>query len=401
MAKLIGNSGGGVINPRRLLNSSDVFQRAVSREEYHGLMLNTTNNTNFTNGGLLHLKMNHKGCFDIVGSLWDDQLFTANFYNQATVDIAFSADKTYCCTLSANKLRFFKLNANGQYDELTQPTNTLSGGYNCDISDDGQHAAMLSASTPYIEFYHRVGDTWTKCTAAISGTMVSIGTDYYFTGRMFDSNNIAHVSNNGSLSLTFQTLTYNSGTDGWEVATTSGLGTVGHSGLDYYYDTATSTYYYMCTDISSPYVSFFKTTDGINFTDLSANITGKQNLQHYEPVWDPSGTYCFVNINNASHVFGVFKRDGDNLNYLGPTAFDELPASAAPTSRNTTTWSPDGKYVIIVATSSYLTYMYERIGDNFYLVSKSSYDVSASTPLDAVDRIFFQNNWTGYKFHWL
>lgn len=400
MAKLIGNSGGGVINPRRLLNSSDVFQRAVNKEGYHGLMLNSSNDIHFTNGGLLHLKMNHKQCFDIVGSLWADHLFSANFYNETVVDLAFSADKTYGCLLSQNKLRFVKLNtATGKYDELTQPANTLTGSYNCDMSDDGQHAAMLSASAPYIEFYHRVGDTWTKCAAAISGTMTTIGPDAYYTGRIFDGNNIAHVSNNGSLSITFQTLTYNSGTDGWEVATTSGLGTVGHSGLDYYYDG--STYYYVCSDISSPYVSFFKTTDSINFTDLSANITNKVNYQHYEPVWDPTGTYCFMNINDASHVFGVFKRDGDNLNYLGPTAFDELPPTASPTQRNTTTWSPDGKYVIIVAPSSYCTYMYERIGDNFYLVSKANYNVSASTPLDAVDRIFFQNNWSGFKFHWL
>lgn len=401
MAKLVGNTNRSSIIKRRLLDLNEVYKRAVNQEQYYGILLNTTLNTSLLQGNIQMVKLNSNKLIEMLPNNDSSvRLFNHNFYNINTYDIAFSADRTYAVILTAgvSGLKFYKLNSQGTYDELTQPTGSLSLTDVCDISDDGQYACALSSSSPYIEIYKRTGDTWTKETVS-STNMVSVGLDSYSTGRIFDHFNLVHLNTNAGSSI-MQVLERDSNDNTWKVRTdVTGLPTgYHHNGLDYYYDG--TTYYYACTDISSPYISFVKTTNGIDFTDLSSNITNKVNYQHYEPKWDPSGTYCFVNINNASHVFGVYKRDGDNLDYLGPSVFDQLPASAAPTSRNIMTWSLDGKYVMIPSGSSYGSYMYERIGDNFYLVSSAAINSDNVTALSG-DYLTQQNNLTYNKLVWL
>lgn len=404
MAKFIGNTKPSPIAKRRLLDLNEVYQRSVNQEGYYGIFCNTTLDIELIQGNMQLAKLNRNRVFEFLPNNDSSvRLFNSNFYNQNIIDIAFSADRTYSVVLfiGVNGLRFFKLNSQGTYDELTQPGGgSIVLGYVCDMSDDGQYVCALSASAPYIEIYKRTGDTWARDLLSASNLFVP-GFDAYSTGRMFDHFNLIHLSNNSSNDVrVMQVLERDSNDDTWKVRTdVTGLGgSTAHSGFNYSYDG--TTYYYVCTDISSPYISFFKTTNGIDFTNLSSNITNKVNYQHYEPVWDPSGTYCFININNTSHAFGVYKRDGDNLDYLGPSVFDQLPASAAPTSRNTTTWSLDGKYVIIASGSSYGTYMYERVGDNFYLVGNAFLNSDLVTPLSG-NYITQQNNLTFNKFVWL
>ena len=385
MAKFIGNTKPSPIAKRRLLDLNGVYQRSVNQEGYYGIFCNNALDVSLLQGGMQLAKLNSNKVFEFLpnndGSV---RLFNANFYNQNIIDIAFSADRTYSVVQIAgvNGLRFFKLNSQGTYDELTQPGGgSLSLSYSCDMSDDGQYVCALSASSPYIEIYKRTGDTWARDLMSASD-MLEPGFDTYSSGRMFDHFNLIHLSNNSSNNVrVMQVLERDSNDDIWKVRTNvTGLGSsTAHNGFNYYYDG--TTYYYVCTDISSPYISFFKTTNGIDFTDLSSNITNKVSYQHYEPKWDPSGTYCFININNTDHVFGVYKRDGDNLDYLGPSAFDQFPTNGArPTSRNVMTWSFDGKYVIIPGDGNYGSFMYERIGDNFYLVSSNISSTDLTTP---------------------
>jgi hypothetical protein len=404
MAKFIGNSKPSPIAKNRLLDLTGVYQRAVNQDGYYGIFCNSTYDTSMIQGTMVLAKLNSNKLFEFLPNNDSSvRLFNSNFYNVDVIDIEFSADKTYAVvfTNGVNGLKFFKLNSQGTYDELTQPGDgILSLLYGGDMSPDGQFVCARSNTSPYIEVYKRTGDTWARETLS-STNVLQPANDANFTGRMFDHYNLLHFSNGSTNDIrVMQVLERDSNDDTWKVRTDmTGLSdSKAHAGLDFYYDG--TTYYYVCTDGGSPYISFFKTTDGINFTDLSSNITNKVIDPHYDPKWDPTGTYCFIKISNNDHAFGVYKRDGDNLNYLGPSAFDQFPPTASSTSRETTTWSHDSKYVINLGGGTSGSWMYERIGDNFYLVSSVVSNLDNVTPLSG-DYLTPQNNVSIYKFVWL
>src|SRR6056300_608420 len=165
MAKLVGNTNRSSIIKRRLLDLNEVYKRAVNQEQYYGILLNTSLKTTLVQGNIQLVKLNSNKLIEMLPNNDSSiRLFNHNFYNINTYDIAFSADKTYAVILTAgvSGLKFYKLNSQGTYDQLTQPTGALSLTDVCDISDDGQYACALSASSPYIEIYKRTGDTWTK-----------------------------------------------------------------------------------------------------------------------------------------------------------------------------------------------------------------------------------------------
>lgn len=371
MARVLGNAS---VNP--IKSANDIFEYKANKSDYRGIRLST--------GVGVYLKQYSIHSFymtkeEVLVSespqISANRLFRGyNFFNTTVTDIAFSADKVYCVLIVWPNLLFFKLAADGKYDYMaSQPTSSISIDYVCDITEDGQFAAGTSASSPYIEFYKRTGDTWEKLNA-ITGTLQT--SNSATKNRIFDKFNLAHAINNFSSGINFQTFQYNPTSNVFEVSTTTGLGALpNNGGLDWVWDG--TQYYFASTDLASPYITLYKTTDGLNFTDLSSNIAGKPSYQHWSCGWDPSGTYLLVYINNASHAFGIYKRDGDNLNYLGPTAFDELPISALVTTRYHISWSKDSKYVMICSgsgtSSPYGSWMYRRSGDNFYRIQAPDY----------------------------
>lgn len=364
-------------------------------------------------GGLRYGRMTQDGHFDFYGNLASERIFRDfNVYTAAPLGMRFSADKEYAILFfsgvtsnTANTgLKFFKRAADGKYDQLDSPAGTLNCSYDFDISDDGQFACITSAATPYMEYYKRTGDVWEKL-PAVTGTIPRSTTNGVGNGirRIFDHNNMAHFGSNDATTL-IQTLAYNAGTNQFVVQSTTGLPTNRDAaGLDYYYDG--TNYYYACTDISPPYLNVYKTSDGLNFTEVTVN--GIPSFQHYAVAWDPSGTYLFIIINNIGVQMAVYKRVGDTLTYIN-SPFDELFPVFGVTTVQHVSWSPDSKYVIIAKSHGQDdddgAWMYRREGDSFYRVSGSHYWSNNVTniphPSEAGDWLFEYGQASINSIHW-
>lgn len=292
-------------------------------------------------------------------------------YGSVCIDIKFSQDKTYAIMFRGNALLFLKKDTDNRYYPLEPtPAGALTGSYYCDISNDGQFAVYVSASSPYFQFFRRIGDTWSSL-GAISGSLVmgTVGNQ----SKIFDNNNIASFSNNGSSGNVVQVYAYDSGSNVFVSQTTSGLALASatpSNSISFCYSGTTK--YVAVAHISAPRLRFYKTTDGLNFTDISANINTIQAFQHYSLCWDPSGTYLFVLVNTqgiANAPFCIYKRNGDNLTLLSG-AFNVQPATSLATSRSGISWSKDGKFLAIGGSATATTadnglWMYKRDGDTF------------------------------------
>jgi len=361
-------------------------------------------------GGLRYGRMTQDGHFEFYGNLASERIFRDfNVYTAAPQGIRFSADKEYAIIFFAGitsntanvGLKFFKRAADGKYDLLTSPTGTLSCSYDFDISDDGQFACITSASAPYMEHYKRTGDVWEKLGTG-TGTRQTTNTVGPGIRRIFDHNNIAHFGSN-QVGTIIQTLAYNAGSNSFQVQSTTGLPTNRDApGLSYYYDG--TNYYYACADIAPPYLNVYKTSDGLNFTEVTVN--GIPSFQHYTGAWDPSGTYLFTIVNNIEVQMGVYRRIGDTLTYID-SPFDELfPVFGATTVKHIS-WSPDSKYVTISKSAGQNdddgTWMYRREGDSFYRVSGSHYfssNVTSGQPAQTGDWLFEHGSSTINYIHW-
>ena len=374
--------------PVNSLNASYAYKN--SKNEYQVIVCQTSSTTKYINN-LYVAQMQTDETFTLLGENTLERLFKYNARGKAILNIAFSANKQYAVVLISGitggayntGVKFFKLDTDGRYALMSDITNlsNLSVSYFCDISPDGTYACAFSATSPYLEFYSRSGDTWSW----VNMNPASITIPGLLGGRkVFDSNNRAYITNNGTDSFkAIQVLSWDSGTSQWLAATTTGLPSVGYSGLDF-----TNDGYYACTDTSSPYFKVFKSSNGLDFTDISSGIDSVQASQYYNPSWDPTGTYLVCCVNNATYPFIMYKRSGDTLTRL-TTAFDQLPTTALSTSRNFITWSNDSKYLCIPSasgtTAPYGLWMYRRDGDNFYHIGQSYYPTNDATPWPTPD----------------
>jgi len=363
-------------------------------------------------GGLRYGRMAQAGHFEFYGNLASERIFRDfNVYTAAPLGMRFSADKEYAIiffagvtSVTANTgLKFFKRAADGLYDVLASPAGQINCSYDFDISDDGQFACITSSAVPYMEYYKRTGDVWEKLSAGISFTRQTSSSSGTGIRRIFDHNNIAQHGSN-QVGTLIQTLAYDAGTNQFVVQSTTGLPTNRDAaGLGYYYDG--TNYYYACTDISAPYLNVYKTSDGLNFTEVTVN--GIPSFQHYAVAWDPSGTYLFTIINNIGVQMGVYKRVGDTLTYID-SPFDELFPVFGATTIRFISWSPDSKYVIIAKNAGQNdddgAWMYRREGDSFYRVSGSHYFSSNVTniphPSETGDWLFEHGNSSINYIHW-
>ena len=329
-------------------------------------------------------------------------------YNATISDLRFSADKTYAVMLRVNDLLFFKKDTDSRYYPL-EPTITgaLGGSYMCDISPDGQYAVNFSATSPYLQFYKRTGDTWAALptiSAPVTPTN-GVGT----LGRIFNNNNLAYVGNNGSNGNIIQVFAYSSGAGTFVAQTTTGIPTVASSSnapsLAIY-----SNNYFVTAGINVPRLRFYKTSDGLNFTDLSANISSVLGYQYYNATWDPSGTYLFANLNGtgvANTPFCMYKRAGDTLTLLSG-AFDVQPINSIVTNRNSVTWSNDSKFLSIaggnsLTDTSYGIWLYKRDGDSFTKVGGYDMPMGGAWTTGTTPDFDYQNTFSGAvnKIFWL
>lgn len=376
MAKFIGNHKKYIsdLNPDPVQNINSHYDGEINNQKYFGILCRNDAARSWKNGHTQLVRMTANYTFEVVHNQLKNRLLDlrTNWYDiNVAHNIAFSENMEYGVIQTSgvtgtlgDGVLFIKRQSNGQYTELASPTGTLSTSYWCDISPDGTFAVTISASTPYYEFYKRTGDTWAVLAAppTEADPVSTIGKFKNFT-----SDNTAYFGNDGSNTWdTFQAMRYDSGTNKFVRQTTTGLPGIHMQSLTF---SKRDNTFFVSMDLTAPYVRCFTSSNGLDFTEGTVNNV--PSAQHYNPVMDPSGTYVFCQINNSSYTFGVYKRNGNDLDYLGQSAFDTVPASASVTTREGISWSPDSRFVFIGDTGGIDDWdgcmLYERIGDNFYL----------------------------------
>lgn len=388
MARVIGNRKSSPLDKDPVSSLNSVLDIKSNNHDRLGFLLSGTVANQYRFNVVTLVRMNYDRGFDIIdGSTVKGNLFRDWKRDSAVgVDIRFSEDRTWCAIFltgtniaegSVNDHRygvqFFKWNPSlKRYDHLDSIAGNLATGESGDISYDGQFVAKRSGVTPYCEFYQRTGDTWTLL-PTITGSVASVA---YGKHKMFNKQ-FGYVywgNNTNDTAGAFVGYEFNGTT--FTQVTLSGIGTGGYHQVDF-----TENGYFAGGDVSND-LGFWKTSDGINFTDLNSNITGMAPYAHYNISWDPTGTYLFANVNNAAYTFVMYKRDGDTLTRL-ESAFDQIPPTADITLRTSVTWSPDSKYVFIGASTGTPAgdgcWMYERVGDQFYRVDLVS-EGTSNTP---------------------
>lgn len=367
--------------PVNSLNQNYAYSN--SKNQYNVIVCRGAS-SNFSISNLYVAQMQADESFTLLGENTLERLFKYNTFNFALLNVAFSSDRVYAVAMGAGQtgatntgVQFFKLDTDGRYALLTAPTGTLSMSYYCDISPDGTFAVGYSATSPYLEFYSRSGDTWSVLSATVN--IVAPGSAQKLT-KLFNSSNLVYIGNNSGSGAAFQVLTYDAANSRFTTASPTGLGSTSFPGISW-----TTNGYYASTGLSSPYLKLWKSANGIDFTDISAGIDSIQASQHYTTSWDPTNTYMVAIVNNGTYPFIMYKRSGDTLTRL-TTAFNELPTSALVTSRNSITWSKDSKYLCIAGasgtTTPYGVWMYRREGDNFYHIGQSYYLSAAAAYVD-------------------
>lgn len=375
----INADGGSALIKPSIYSTQQHYDAVVNNDFYKPVLVKAGNSWyKFTPQPL---KMTKGNTFDAVGTMprdrWQQTIGRAGYSETQTFFT--SADMVYGAVVgTTNDVTFLKKTSSNNYEVIgtfatVAPVPAVN--YQSSMSPNGEFFFTSSSTSPFLAFFKRTGDTWAQLAAFtlpatgaqftyISGLLKTVGAQWYDNSTV-----VLHQTNSANFptNQNFYVYKYNPSTEIFEPQSTTGL----YENLRWNANQAAYTpnkEYLVFPSASSPYLRFYKTTNGLDFTDLTSNISFFPPAQHYGASWDPSGTYLFSFINSNAYVFGVWKRTGDSLTFLS-NCFSEIPTVALAGSRYDASWSPDGRYVAIPSSSSttepYLLWLYKRQGDYF------------------------------------
>jgi 6-phosphogluconolactonase (cycloisomerase 2 family) len=258
--------------------------------------------------------------------------------------VAISKEGTYVAAATLGATNLFIYKRSGDSFTSTKPTFsntsvvispplTIGSGRSVDFSSDGNFLACGHDGTPFLAFYQRVGDTFTKQSTPIAGEIPNASV--YGVSWSSDGVYLSCVTSSGGLYVykktgTTLSLVYSSTVPGagWSISFSpdSTYLAVGHA--------------------NSPFMTLFKKGAGDTWSTgptLSENPTGTVRGIS----WSPESMYLCT-AHSSGNFMTIFKRSSSADSFLKQSD----PTTLVPAQGNGISFSPDQTYWAIAHSSS-------------------------------------------------